>query len=86
MDNVELNNEPEKAQLEIITKRELWRVAQRQYDPLGLLCVFTIRFKLLMRSMVEEASGKVSAGMNPSPLAPTRSSGRWSAIWQHFAL
>jgi hypothetical protein len=46
MDNVELNNEPEKALPEVITKRELWRVAQSQYDLLGLLCVFTILFKV----------------------------------------
>ncbi len=70
MDNVELDNEPGKALPEIITKRELWRVAQSQYDPLGLLgclCVFTIRFKVLMRSMVEEASGKVSGWDEPIP-------------------
>jgi hypothetical protein len=55
MDNVELNDEPEKALPEVITKR----VAQSQYDPLGLLCGFTILFKVLMRSMAEEAWGRV---------------------------
>jgi hypothetical protein len=59
MDNVELDDEPEKALLEVITKRELWRVAQGQYDPLGLLCGFTIHFKVLMRTMVDEVLGKV---------------------------
>ena len=43
---------------EKITKRMLWRVAMAQYDPLGLLCGYTIKFKLLMRNMAEEA-GKV---------------------------
>ena len=38
MENIELGKEPEKALPEVITKRELWRVAQGQYDPLGLLC------------------------------------------------
>ncbi len=61
MENVELDNEPEKALPEVITKRELWRMAQDQYDRLGLLCAFTIRFKVLMRSLVEETSHKVAS-------------------------
>ncbi|MFN9909801.1 MAG: hypothetical protein ACK56F_27405, partial [bacterium] len=40
----------------LITKRELWRVAQGQYDPLGLLCAYTVRFKIVMRSLAEEQS------------------------------
>ena len=56
MENIELGKEPEKALPEVITKPELWRVAQGQYDPLGLLCAFTIRFKILMRSIVGETS------------------------------
>jgi hypothetical protein len=67
MDNVELDNKPEKALPEVITKRELWRVAQSQNDPLGLLCGFTIRFKVLMRSMAEEASGRVIGWDEPVP-------------------
>ncbi len=67
MENVVLNEEPEKALLNIITKRELWRVAQGQYDPLGLLCAFTIRFKILMRSIVEERSQKVAGWDVPVP-------------------
>jgi hypothetical protein len=55
MDNVELDDKPEKA-LPEVTKRELWRVAQGNYDPLGLLCAFTICFKVLMPSMVEEVT------------------------------
>jgi hypothetical protein len=53
--------------LEDIMKRELWRVAQSQYDPLGLLCGFTIRFKVLMRSMLVEASGRVIGWDKPVP-------------------
>jgi hypothetical protein len=59
MENIMLDDEPEKALPEVITKRELWRVAQGQYDPLGLLCTSTFRFKILMRSLVEETSHKV---------------------------
>jgi hypothetical protein len=67
MENVELDEEPEKALPEVITKRELWRVAQGQYDLLGLLCAFTIRFKILMRSIVEETSQKVTSWDDPVP-------------------
>jgi hypothetical protein len=60
-----LNEEPEKALPEVITKRELWRVAQGQYDPLGLLCAFTIRFKILMRNITGEGPPKVSGWDEP---------------------
>jgi hypothetical protein len=50
---------------EAVTKRELWRVAQGQYDPLGLLCVFTVRFKILMRNIVGEGPPKVSGWDDP---------------------
>jgi hypothetical protein len=66
-ENVVLDEEPEKALPDVITKRELWRVAQGQYDPLGLLCAFTIRFKILMRSIVEETSQKVAGWDEPVP-------------------
>jgi hypothetical protein len=36
-----------------ITKRMLWR---GQYDLLGLLSTYTIKFNLLMRNMVKESS------------------------------
>ncbi len=65
MENVELDEEPEKALPDVITKRELWRVARGQYDPLGLLCALTIRFKILMRSIVEETSQKVTSWDDP---------------------
>jgi hypothetical protein len=67
MYNVELEDEPEKALPKVITKRELWRVAQSQYDPLGLLWGFTMHFKVLMRSMAEEASGRVIGRDEPVP-------------------
>jgi hypothetical protein len=66
-ENIELSEEPEKALPEAITKRELWRVAQGQYDPLGLLCVFTIRFKILMRNIVGEDPPRASGWDEPVP-------------------
>ncbi len=66
-ENIELSEKPEKALPEAITKRELWRVAQGQYDPLGLLCVFTIRFKILMRNIVGEGPQRVSGWDKPVP-------------------
>jgi hypothetical protein len=37
----------------------LWRVTQSQYDPLGLLCVYMVKLKLLMRrvTMKKKAGG-----------------------------
>ncbi len=67
LDNVELKDEPEKALPGVITKRELWRVAQGQYDPLGLLCGYTVRFKILMRSLAEESTGRVVRWDEPVP-------------------
>ncbi len=67
MEKIELSEGPEKALPEVITKRELWRVAQGQYNPLGLLCAFTIRFKILMRSIVGETSQKVAGWDEPVP-------------------
>jgi hypothetical protein len=66
-ENIELSDEPENALPEAVTKRELWRVAQGQYDPLGLLCVFTVRFKILMRNIVGEGPPKVSGWDDPVP-------------------
>ncbi len=63
---------PEKALPEVITKRELWRVVQGQYDPLGLLCAFTIRFKILMRSIVSETSQKVTGWDDPVPVSTNK--------------
>jgi hypothetical protein len=72
MENIELSEGPEKALPEVITKRELWRVAQGQYDPLGLLCAFTIRFKILMRSIVGETSQKVTGWDDPVPASTNK--------------
>jgi hypothetical protein len=63
--NLELEEEPEKALPDAITKRELWRIAQEQYDLLGLLCGYTIRFKILMQSISEESSGRVTGWDEP---------------------
>jgi hypothetical protein len=44
---------------EVVTKRMVWRVAQAQYEPLGLITPFLIQFKLVMRSICSE-EGKVT--------------------------
>jgi hypothetical protein len=44
--------DPESALPRIITCRVLWRVAQSQYDPLGLLSVYMVKWKLLMRKVM----------------------------------
>ena len=49
-DDIDLEEDLSQALPGAITKRILWRVAQGLYDPLGLLCAFTIRFKIVMRS------------------------------------
>jgi hypothetical protein len=72
MENIELSEGPEKALLEVITKRELWRLAQGQYDPLGLLCAFTICFKIMMRSIVGETSQKVTGWDDPVPASTNK--------------
>jgi hypothetical protein len=43
--------DPESALPRIITRRVLWRVAQSQYDPLGILSVYMVKWKLLMRKV-----------------------------------
>ena len=42
---------------EHLTKRMVWRVAHGQYDLLGLISVFTVRLKLIMKILVEEMTG-----------------------------
>ncbi len=56
--------------LDHITKRMLWRVAQGQCDPLGLLLPYTIRLKLLIRGMTQE-NGKVTCWNEEVPAAVT---------------
>jgi hypothetical protein len=41
--------DPEISLPDRITRRVLWRVAQIQDDPLGLLSVYMVKWKLLMR-------------------------------------
>jgi hypothetical protein len=45
---------------QLITRRIVWQVAQSQYDLLGLLSVYLIKLKLLMRDLSLE-SGQVAA-------------------------
>ncbi len=56
-DDIDLEGDLSQALPGAITKRVLWRVAQGLYDPLGLLCAFTIRFKIVMRSLSDEEEG-----------------------------
>jgi hypothetical protein len=56
-DDIDLEGDLSQALPGTITKRILWRVAQGLYDPLGLLCAFTIRFKIVMRSLSDEEEG-----------------------------
>ena len=39
---------------DVITKRIIWRVAQGQYDPLGLLAPYTVQLKMVMRDLCGE--------------------------------
>ena len=34
-----------------VTKRVVWRIAQSQYDPLGLLAPYTVKLKMVMREL-----------------------------------
>jgi hypothetical protein len=43
--------DPESALPRVITRRILWRVAQSQNNPLGLLSMYIVRWKLLMRKV-----------------------------------
>ncbi len=40
-----------------MTRRILWRVAQSQCDPLGLLSVYMVKRKLLMRKVMMKGKG-----------------------------
>ncbi len=50
-----------------VTKRILLRVAQGLYDPLGLLCAFTIRFNIIMRGLSDEEEGAHIGWDDPVP-------------------
>jgi hypothetical protein len=62
LEDIDLEGDLDRAMPGAITKRVLWRVAQGQYDPLGLLCAFTIRFKIIMRSLSGEEEGTCGVG------------------------
>jgi hypothetical protein len=66
-EDIDLEGDLGKAVPGAITKRILWRVAQGQYDPLGLLCAFTIRFKIIMRSLSDEEEGVRVGWDDPVP-------------------
>jgi hypothetical protein len=68
-EDVDLEGNLDKAIPEAITKRVFWRVAQGQYDPLDLLCAFTIRFKIIMRSLTPEEEGDSVGWDEPIPSA-----------------
>jgi hypothetical protein len=61
-----------------ITKRMLCRVARDQYDSLGLIYAYTIKFKLLMRNTTHE-KGKVTSWDEevPAIIADTSSGPSW---------
>jgi hypothetical protein len=67
-EDVDLEKDLDKAVPEAVTKRILWRVAQGQYDPLGLVCVSIIYFKIIMRSLSGEEEG-TSIGLD-EPVPP----------------
>jgi hypothetical protein len=49
--------DPESALPSVIMWRILWRVAPSQYDPLGLLSVYMVRWNLLMRKVTLKGKG-----------------------------
>jgi hypothetical protein len=51
------DRESESALPRVIMRRILWRVAQSQYDPLGLLSVYMVRWKLLMKKVTLKGKG-----------------------------
>jgi hypothetical protein len=50
-------SDTESALPQVITRRVLWRVAQSQYELLGLLSVYIVRWKLLMRRVTLKGKG-----------------------------
>ncbi len=57
-------------------------MAQGQYDPLGLLCGYTVRFKILMRSLAKESNGRV-VGWNKS--LPEGTNKEFQEVVKHLA-
>jgi Pao retrotransposon peptidase len=44
---------------QVLTKRHVWRIVLGQYDLLGLVCVFTIQLKLILRELSMEQGRKL---------------------------
>jgi hypothetical protein len=58
--------DPESALPSRVTGRILWRAAQSQYDPLGLLSVYMVKWKLLMRKVtLKGKNGGLAGGKAP---------------------
>jgi hypothetical protein len=66
-EDIDLEGDLSRAIPGAVTKRILWRVAQGLYDPLGLLCAFTIRFKIIMRGLSDEEEGAHIGWDDPVP-------------------
>jgi hypothetical protein len=49
--------DPESTLPSLVTRRILWRVAQSQYNPLGLLSVYMVKWKLQMRKVTLKEKG-----------------------------
>ncbi len=49
--------DPKSALPRWVTRRILWRVAQGQYDPLGFLSVYMVKWKQLMRKVILKGKG-----------------------------
>ena len=67
--DLELEELVEKTPTEI-TRRMVWRVVLGQYDILGLISVFTVRLKLIMKRLVEECEGVGAKVMWDKAISP----------------
>ena len=72
-----VNEEPDIEQGELedktpveVTRRMVWRVVLGQFDILGLVSVFTIRLKLIMKRLVEECEGVGKKVLWDKPVSP----------------
>ena len=46
-----------------VTKRLVWRIAQSQYDPLGLLAPYTVKLKAVLGNYVPKKGQQKGGGM-----------------------
>jgi hypothetical protein len=72
--------DPESVLPSLVTRRILWRVAQSQYYPLGLLSVYMVKWKLLMRKVTFLISRKEVDRRAPLTRKKRKSSGAYCAI------